>query len=294
MSSATLSPSSEAKIDRSSKTRPDLNEEAVTDSSHEQDFWPPRSGPGSEYRRREWSGSHKENTLAAFRAAVEQGADGIELDVRLSADEVLVVHHDAHLPDGRLVRALTIDELPDEVPTLGQALDVAGELWLNVEIKNVPDEPDFDAEHRISIAVAGLLAAHLARGGDGTEDQGLGPLADRVLRPLADRVMVSSFNVDSIEQIRRTDASLPLALLVWGQADPASLVARAQAHGFQGIHPHDLLVDRHFVERANDAGLQVNVWTVDDPDRIRRLAEFGVDGGITNDPVMALAALGRG
>jgi len=226
------------------------------------------------------SATHRENTLEAFRAAAEQGADGIELDVRLSGDQVLVVHHDAHLPDGRLIRALTVDELPDHVPTLGQALDLAGDLWVNVEIKNMPDEPDYDAEHRISIAVAGLLTAHLAI----AEPREEAP----------DRVMVSSFNVDSIEQIRRTEAGLPLALLVWGQADPASLVARAEAHGLQAIHPHDLLVDQHFVDRAHRAGLQVNVWTVDDPDRIRQLADLDVDGIITNDPTGALAALGRG
>jgi glycerophosphoryl diester phosphodiesterase len=226
------------------------------------------------------SATHRENTLEAFRAAAEQGADGIELDVRLSGDQVLVVHHDAHLPDGRLIRALAVDELPDHVPTLGQALELAGDLWVNVEIKNLPDEPDYDAEHRISIAVAGLLTAHLAM----SEPRDEAP----------DRVMVSSFNVDSIEQIRRTDAGLPLALLVWGQADPASLVARAEAHGLQAIHPHDLLVDQHFVDRAHGAGLQVNVWTVDDPDRIRQLADLDVDGIITNDPAGALAALGRG
>ncbi len=227
------------------------------------------------------SATHHENTLDAFRAAAEQGASGIELDVRLSADDVLVVHHDAHLPDGSLVRQLTADALPDWVPTLGEALDVAGDMWVNVEIKNVPDEPDYDEEHQISVAVAGLVAAALAQSDDGSD----GPVAP------GDRFMVSSFNVDSVERIRTLDPTIPLALLVWGQADPGSLIGRAVAHGFEAIHPHDVLVDRSFVRRAGEAGLQVNVWTVDDPDRIRELADFGVDGIITNNPAVAVAAI---
>lgn len=225
------------------------------------------------------SATHPENTLDAFRAAKDQGADGVELDVRLSADEVLIVNHDAHLPDGRLVRDLTADQLPDWVPTLGEAIDVVGDLWINVEIKNVPDEPDYDGEHRISLAVAGLVTAHLA-----------GSYDDAAPQP-ADRVIISSFNVDSVLRIRELDASIPLALLVWGQADTASLIGRAQGHGFAAIHPQDILVDRHFVERARAADLLVNVWTVDDPDRIVELAQLGVDGIITNNPAVAVRAL---
>ncbi|MEM7325393.1 MAG: glycerophosphodiester phosphodiesterase [Actinomycetota bacterium] len=239
------------------------------------------------------SATHHENTIDAFQAAVDQGADGIELDVRLTADEVLVVHHDAHLASGELIRDVRAEELPDWVPTLGEALDVAGDLWVNVEIKNMPDEPGYDAEHRISTAVAGLIAARLAGLEFDDEPPTAGESSGGRSVPRADRIMISSFNPDSVTSIRRLDPTLPLALLVWGQADPASLVGRAEAHGFEAIHPHDLLVDRNFVERAKTAGLQVNVWTVDDPDRIVELAEMGVDGIITNNPAAAGAALGR-
>ena len=232
------------------------------------------------------SATHPENTLEAFRAARDQGAGGIELDVRLSADGVLVVHHDAHLADGTLLRGLNAEQMPDWIPTLYEALEVAGDMWVNVEIKNVPDEPDYDDEHHISVAVAGLVAATLA--GDGSAISGdtvSGDTAD------GDRIIVSSFNVASVERIRTMDAGIPLALLVWGQANPASLIGRAEAHGFEAIHPHDILVDNNFVRRAHDAGLQVNVWTVDDPKRMVELAEFGVDGIITNAPDVAVEAL---
>lgn len=214
------------------------------------------------------SASHPENTIEAFRAAADQGAEGVELDVRRTADDVLVVVHDAHLGDGRLVRRTSSADLPESVPTLSEALEACADLWLNIEIKNMPDDPDYDSEHGLSIAVAGLIAAFEA----------------------ADRVIVSSFNMDSIDRIRSIDATIPLAWLVWGQADPRSLVERAVAHGLQAIHPHDLLVDRSFVERAHDAGLAVNVWTVDEGRRITELVGWGVDGIITNLPAEAVAA----
>ena len=65
----------------------------------------------------------RENTVEAFEEAAVQGADWVELDVRLSADDVLVVHHDAHFDDGRLVRETPADEVPDYVPNLAEAFE---------------------------------------------------------------------------------------------------------------------------------------------------------------------------
>ena len=216
------------------------------------------------------SATHQENTIEAFRAAAEQGAQGIELDVRRSADDVLVVAHDAHLPDGELIRELSADQLPAHIPTLAEAFEACADLWINVEIKNLPEDPDYDAEHGLSIAVAGVVLAYDA----------------------VDRVVVSSFDIGSLDRIRDMDPAIPRGWLVWGQADPGSLIQRALAHEVQAIHPHDLLVDAGFVRRAHEAGLTVNVWTVDDLDRVRELADLGVDGIITNTPGPVVAALG--
>lgn len=215
------------------------------------------------------SATHPENTLEAFRAAADQGAHGIELDVRRTADDVLVVFHDAHLPDGRVLRTVTADDLPESVPSLAATLAECTDLWMNVEIKNLPGDPDYDGEHGLSIAVAALL--------DGFDAAG--------------RVLVSSFDIGSVDRIRAIDPAIPVGWLVWAQADPASLIERAVAHGMAAIHPHDLLVDASFMARAGEAGLAVNVWTVDDPARMRQLAELGVDGIITNTPGAAVEAL---
>ncbi|HET9600676.1 MAG TPA: glycerophosphodiester phosphodiesterase, partial [Acidimicrobiales bacterium] len=88
--------------------------------------------------------------MAAFRRAAEIGADMVELDVRRSADGVLVVHHNADLADGRAVASTASRELPGTVPALDEALAACEGMTVNVEIKNDPDEPGFDPGRRLS------------------------------------------------------------------------------------------------------------------------------------------------
>jgi glycerophosphoryl diester phosphodiesterase len=216
------------------------------------------------------SSTHAENTIAAFVAAAEAGADGVELDVRRTADDVLVVHHDAALADGRVLRRTPSAELPEWLPTLAEALEACGDLWVDIEIKNLPSDPDYDAEHGISVAVAAMVAAYGAN----------------------ERVVVSSFEMAALDRLRAVDPTIPTGWLVFNGPSPAQCVERAAAHGMAAIHPHDLLVDASLVRQAGAAGVAVYVWTVDDPARIRQLAGWGVDGVITNDPAAARRAVG--
>ena len=213
-----------------------------------------------------------ENTLAAFRLAVAQGADGVETDVRRAADGALVLHHDANLSDGRLVGATVRGDLPRSVPTLGEVL-AAGPWFVNIEIKNDPDEPGHDPSGRLVDDVVAEVAAHGA----------------------GSRVLLSSFDWATVRRAREVAPDLAVAWLVWTGTGggPSAWVARAAAAGMRGLNPQDVLVDAELVVAAHGAGLAVNVWTVDDPDRIRALARLGVDAIITNDPAAALAALGR-
>lgn len=211
------------------------------------------------------SATHPENTIEAFLAACDAGADGVELDVRRTADDVLVVHHDASLADGRLLRRTTAAELPTSVPTLAEALEACGDLWIDIEIKNLPSDPDYDAEQGVSLAVAAMVSAY----------------------GVNDRVLVSSFDMATLDRLRRVDPTIPTGWLVFSGSSPSQYVDRVAAHRHDAIHPHDLLVDPAFLRRARDAGLEVTVWTVDDPDRLRELAGWGVDGIITNDPAAA-------
>ena len=207
-----------------------------------------------------------ENTLEAFRLAREFGADWVELDVRRTADGVAIVHHDAHLADGRRIGHLHADDLPDYAPSLAEALEACDGLGVHLEIKNLPDDPDYDSDHLVADAVAGLIAAYL------------GP----------DRALVSSFNVDAADAVRAVDPTIPTALNC-GIVAPSQAVARAIAHNMAAVHPFDAMCDAGFVRRAHDAGLAVNVWTINDPSRMSELLAMGVDGIVTDVPDVARA-----
>ncbi len=216
--------------------------------------------------RRGASQAAPENTVEAFRLARELGADWVELDVRRTTDGVAVVHRDAHLADGRRIGHLHADELPDYVPSLAEALEACEGMGVHLEIKNLPDDPDYDSEYLVADAVAGLIAAYL------------GP----------ERALVSSFNVDAADAVRVVDPAIPTALIC-GIAAPAQAVARARAHNMAAVHPFDTMCDAAFVRRAHDSGLAVNAWIINAPQRMSELLAMGVDGLITDVPDVARA-----
>jgi glycerophosphoryl diester phosphodiesterase len=208
------------------------------------------------------------NTLEAFELAIELGAEGIDFDVRRTADDVLVVHHDVHLDDGRMVRNIHSDDLPDWMPTLAEALEVCADTWLNIEVKNLPGDPDYDETFGISLAVAALVHAFDA----------------------SERVLVSSFDFGSVQRIRDNDPAISVGWIVWGQANPMQIVSRA-AGAVDALHPSEMLVDNTLVKMCRDADLQVITWTVNDPQRLLELHRLRVDGIVTDEISMARSVL---
>ena len=157
----------------------------------------------------------RQNTTEAFRRARQLGADWVELDVRRTVDDVLVAHHDAHLPDGRLVARTPLDELPGWVPPLAEALEACEGMGVVVEIKNDPAEVGYDGDNTISVAVAGLVSAY---------------------RPY-DEVMISSFNSATVGRIRQVDSRLPTALLMFDPVVVAQGVELGLRRGARGDPP---------------------------------------------------------
>ena len=215
--------------------------------------------------------SHRENTLEAFAAARAVGADGVELDVRCSADGVLVVHHDPTLADGRPIAGLRAADLPAWVPTLEAALEVCRGMVVDAEIKNLVTEPGFDPEESAARETAALL----------------------VRMGMAGSAFVSGFSMASIDAAREAEPSVPTGWLTLAAYDQLDALSLAAARGHAALQPRHEAVTPELVAAVHAKGLQLHTWTVDDPDRIRHLARFATDILITNHPDQALKVLGR-
>jgi glycerophosphoryl diester phosphodiesterase len=215
------------------------------------------------------SKAQRENTLAAFRAAGEMGADAVELDVRRSNDGVLVVHHNPHYGDGRLVAATNFADLPEGVPTLAEALDACVGMWVNVEIKNDPSEPDFDP----SESIADETIAHL------------------IARDEDHRWLISCFRIETVDRCRALAPQITTAWLC--NLAPEGIARRLMQQGHLALHPWVAMLTRETIESCHAEGVQVNTWTCDDPARMAELIEWGADGICTNVPDVALRVLGR-
>lgn len=232
------------------------------------------------------SADFPENTLAAFRAALEQGADGVELDVmRCASGEVVVVHDDdlarvtAHAPDSRRrIRASTLDELRrfdvgrgERVPTLDQVFEALGSAaFVNVELKS--PEVQTAREHLELLRDDGLAAATvevLRRHGRVADSR---------------RTLVSSF--DPLQLLRFRSAlgdAVPLGFL-FHRDQYAAIHSLHRLLPVSAVHPEAALIDAAAMAAWRRRGLMVNTWTVDDPREIAALVALGIDAIITNRP----------
>ncbi len=212
----------------------------------------------------------RENTIEAFELAVAMGVDGIELDVRRSRDGCLVVHHDARLESGAAIIDIDRRDLPGHIPDLHDALVACAggsdsDVTVNIEIKNDAGEPDFDSARTIA---PGVVGEALAVGG-------------------ALQWLVSSFDLAMVDAVLATGAGIPTAWLV--VEVPAGAVALLGSRGHRALHPWVGALNRSTVDECHASGIAVNTWTCDDPERMRELIGWGIDGICTNVPDIALA-----
>jgi glycerophosphoryl diester phosphodiesterase len=224
-----------------------------------------------------------ENTLAAFRLALDQGVRAVECDVRLTKDDHLVVIHDATVDrttDGSgLVSALSLDTVRgmdagrwfgaefagERVPLLEEVLRlVRGRALIQVEIKNDPI-PCAGIEARVVGALVGC----------GIEDDAL----------------VISFDHQSVRAVRGLRPDITTGILYAARlVDP---VAAAHGAGATALCLDWAYLDRELVAQARGARLGVCVWTVDHEAAFRRCQELGVDAVASNDPPLLLRLAGQ-
>jgi glycerophosphoryl diester phosphodiesterase len=228
-----------------------------------------------------------ENTLPAFEAAIAAQADAVEFDVRLTADGVPVVLHDAgveRMTDGHgLVRDQTAAQLArlsiatrggaTRLPTLeATLLALSGRIGIDIELKQLPGEPDFEPEgDRLVVATLRTLDAAAF----------VGP------------VLLSSFNPLAIAAARRLAPDVPTGLLTDPSVDADVALEFARGEGHAWVLPPVVRVvgaGEGFADRVHEAGLRVAAWNTDDPAEALVLMRSGVDAVATNDPATIVVA----
>jgi glycerophosphoryl diester phosphodiesterase len=215
-------------------------------------------------------GHAPENTLLSFKKALELGAACVEADV-YHVDGNLVVFHDDRLErttngsgylldhDFETLRALDAGD-GERIPTLEELFETVDlKAGVNIELKG----------------------PHTAR-----------PVCEFIATQRQygwrdDLVLVSSFNHSRLEAVRRIDPRIRLGVLITGP--PGDAAAVAVGLGAYSVHLSLEFIDRTLVADAHSRGLRVFVFTVNDPDGIRRMAALGVDGVFTNYPERVLS-----
>ncbi len=227
-----------------------------------------------------------ENTLPAFAEAMALGADGIELDVQQTADGILVVAHDEYL--GRTISGSPTERLTSMTWHEVRQRDAGawfGPPWRGTPPPTLDDVFDALPER----AFVNIELKRTAWQSDGLEKATLHFLQRR---NLWHRVIVSSFNPAILARLRRAAPHLKVGLLY--APDLPLPLRRGWARYVlrpAALHPHVSQVTADLVATAHRHGQQVNVWTVNDPQDIRRMAMLGVDAIITDVPDIAKAAL---
>jgi len=237
------------------------------------------------------SGHEPENTLRSIRRALALGANGIEIDVRLTRDGELAVFHDARLSrvtdGGGLLARRTLAELRqldagkgEKIPTLREVLDLlAGRAWLNIELK-----------------APGTGAAVLREAERAIREGGWNP-RDLVVSSF-DRgelaAMLRCAGTSETAGLAKTGRSpgvprVPFGIGVLVSRRPASLARLAAPLGATSLHLPRRLAIPTLITRAHSLGLRVYVFTVNDGAEIARLKSMGVDGVFTDFPERALS-----
>ncbi len=223
-----------------------------------------------------------ENTMAAFRRAIDEGADGLEFDVQLTSDLQPVVIHDETLgrttdgtgwvKDRTLAQIMALDASGGRegfagarVPALAEVLELVAQsgVMANIELKNsVIDYPNLEQIVLDAVAAAGLT----------------------------DKVVFSSFSHASVQRLATLS---PLAEVGLIYSRPLARPLRTAASlGATAIHPDRRLVrGAGWVNRAHRRHLKVRAWVVNSPKKMRAAADRGLDGFFTDDPGLAARTL---
>jgi glycerophosphoryl diester phosphodiesterase len=234
-----------------------------------------------------------ENTLPAFDRGLSLGADGLEMDVRLSRDGVVVVHHDATLERTTNGRGALSDHTAAELDQLDAAYQFTldGTFPMRGRGLRIPRLAHVLARYPASRHVVELKmdSPELARATiDAIREAGA-----------VDRISIGSFHASAIATARAYEPRIQTGASteeIRRQLMPGWFRRRKRPQAFQTLQVPESwtgvrIVSPGFVARAHEAGIAVWVWTVNQEDDIRRLLDWGVDGIMTDRPDVAVPAV---
>jgi glycerophosphoryl diester phosphodiesterase len=239
--------------------------------------------------------------MASFAKAFAEGADGVELDVRLASDGVPVVIHDPTLQRTGLCKGAVAEMTSSEL-----AMSDVGR-WFNHAHPRLA-KAEYTGQFVPTLyQVLRFVKAHSARPGviyvemktDHAEDTyvDLCRAVVKLIRDhgLKDRVVVVSFNLKAVAQIKSLDAAIRTGALFEPRRHTVKIllkhpmIAAALECGAEEILLHRLIANRRIVDLSLESDLLPVVWTVDDPKWVRRAASLGIHAVITNDPAAMIA-----
>lgn len=208
-----------------------------------------------------------ENTLASFQKALEMGVDGIELDVHAAATGELVVIHDFTVDrttnGSGEVHKMTLSELKKlrvegefTIPLLDEVLALVNRKCLvNIEMKG----------RHTAKPVSDFIDKYVKERGWSYDD-----------------FIVSSFQREELHIMSEINKNIPLGILT--QASVTQAWEWAEEFSAKAIHPHYTLLTESNVKKAQQAGLKVYTWTINDKEDIERIKGYNVDGIISDFP----------
>ena len=230
---------------------------------------------------RGYQARYPENTLVSFLAAVEAGAQFVELDVTLTRDQQVVIMHDdtvdrttngsGRVSDYDLEALQQLDAgswfhprfSGERIPSLDEVLEkVAPKAHINIEIKSY-ELTDCALNGQVEQGVIDLL---LARG-------------------VEKRVLISSFDPEVLKKIQLLNPGIKVALIS-KRSPPDETVARCLELGAFSYHPHLDYIDRELVGALHKADVHVFPWNINDAGDVRHAFSMGVDGLIAKDPLL--------
>lgn len=228
------------------------------------------------------SGHAPENTLAAFRLALELGTDAIELDLRPTRDGEVVVLHDETVERTTNGRGRLVDL------TWAEAARLDAGFWFGSRFRGERIPPlveVLELARRYDVRLLIELKTKATRG-----NAWIGRAVERVRQAgLLARATFLSFDTAGLEEVKRREAAATTGYLV--TRIPLHLAARLKALGAAVLAPRWTSVNASVVRAAHNAGYPVMVWTVDDPEAMKRLLRLGVDALATNFPERLNAVL---